>query len=86
APAPAPSNTLAVLRGGEGCSDTNNNAADFAAGAPAPRNAASGARLCSGGGQPIATLADASQAEGNAGSRSVVFTLSLSQPAGAGGV
>lgn len=33
APAPAPSNTLAVLRGGEGCSDTNNNAADFAAGA-----------------------------------------------------
>ncbi|WDJ85505.1 lamin tail domain-containing protein [Xanthomonas campestris] len=86
APAPAPSNTLAVLRGGEGCSDTNNNAADFAAGAPAPRNAASGARLCSGGGQPIATLADVSQAEGNAGSRSVVFTLSLSQPAGAGGV
>ncbi|NEK66072.1 MAG: hypothetical protein G3W67_27290, partial [Xanthomonas perforans] len=43
-------------------------------------------RLCSGGGQPIATLADVSQAEGNSGSRSFVFTLSLSQPAGAGGV
>ncbi|MBB5881945.1 hypothetical protein GGR74_003167 [Xanthomonas arboricola] len=86
APTPAPSNTLAVLRGGDGCTDTDNNAADFATGAPAPRNAASPARLCSGGGQPIATLADVSQAEGNSGSRSLVFTLSLSQPAGAGGV
>ncbi|CAD0304080.1 lamin tail domain-containing protein [Xanthomonas hortorum] len=86
APTPAPSNTLAVLRGGEGCTDTDNNAADFSTGAPAPRNSANGARLCSGGGQPIATLADVSQAEGNSGSRSVLFTLSLSQPAGAGGV
>lgn len=86
APTPAPSNTLAVLRGGDGCSDTDNNAADFATGAPMPRNSASAARLCSGGGQPIATLDDVSQAEGNSGSRSVVFTLSLSQPAGAGGV
>ncbi|HHZ22483.1 TPA: nuclease [Xanthomonas vasicola pv. zeae] len=86
APTPAPSNTLAVLRGNEGCTDTDNNAADFATGAPAPRNAASAARLCSGGGQPIATLADVSQAEGNTGSRSYVFTLTLSQPAGAGGV
>ncbi|NYI17452.1 hypothetical protein FHR53_000527 [Xanthomonas arboricola] len=86
APTAAPSNTLAVLRGNEGCTDTDNNAADFATGAPAPRNSASGARLCSGGGQPIATLADVSQAEGNTGTRSVVFTLSLSQPAGAGGV
>ncbi|MFC7520419.1 lamin tail domain-containing protein [Xanthomonas populi] len=86
APTPAPSNTLAVLRGGDGCTDTDNNAADFATGAPAPRHAASPARLCSGGGQPIATLADLSQAEGNNGSRSFVFTLSLTQPAGAGGV
>ncbi|MCC8536621.1 lamin tail domain-containing protein [Xanthomonas axonopodis pv. poinsettiicola] len=86
APTPAPSNTLAVLRGGDGCTDTDNNAADFATGAPTPRNSASAARLCSGGGQPVATLADVSQAEGNSGSRSFVFTLSLSQPAGAGGV
>ncbi|MCD0279882.1 lamin tail domain-containing protein [Xanthomonas melonis] len=86
APTPAPSNTLAVLRGNEGCTDTDNNAADFSTGAPAPRNSASTARLCSGGGEPIATLADVSQAEGNSGRRSFVFTLSLSQPAGAGGV
>ncbi|XUP29665.1 endonuclease/exonuclease/phosphatase family protein [Xanthomonas axonopodis pv. vasculorum] len=83
APTPAPST---VLRGNDGCTDTDDNAADFATGAPAPRNSASGARLCSGGGQPVATLADVSQAEGNTGTRSVVFTLSLSQPAGAGGV
>jgi hypothetical protein len=29
APTPAPSNTLAVVRAGGGCTDTNNNAADF---------------------------------------------------------
>ncbi|PNR68350.1 nuclease [Xanthomonas oryzae pv. oryzae] len=91
APTPAPSNTLAVLRGNDGCTDTDNNAADCATDAPAPRNAASAARLCSGGGQPIATLGDVSQAEGNTGTGSVVFTLSLSlsqpasQPARAGG-
>lgn len=78
APTPAPSNTLAVLRGNDGCTDTDNNAADCATDAPAPRNAASAARLCSGGGQPIATLGDVSQAEGNTGTGSVVFTLSLS--------
>lgn len=43
APTPAPSNTLAVLRGNDGCTDTDNNAADFAparrphAMPPAPR-------------------------------------------------
>lgn len=38
APASAPSNTLAALRGGAGCTDTMNNAADFAVGPPIPRN------------------------------------------------
>jgi hypothetical protein len=37
-PTPAPSNTAAVLRASNGCTDTDNNAADFAAGAPNPRN------------------------------------------------
>ncbi|MBX9639865.1 MAG: lamin tail domain-containing protein, partial [Mycobacteriaceae bacterium] len=39
-PTPAPSNTTAVLRAGAGAIDTDNNAADFAAGAPNPRNSA----------------------------------------------
>jgi hypothetical protein len=39
-PTPAPSNTLAVLRTNSGATDTNNNASDFATGAPNPRNSA----------------------------------------------
>ncbi len=45
-PTPAPSNTTAVLRAGNGCTDTDNNAADFAAGAPNPRNSSSPVNLC----------------------------------------
>jgi hypothetical protein len=40
-PTPAPSNTTAVLRNGNGTTDTNQNATDFTAGAPNPRNTAS---------------------------------------------
>ncbi len=36
--APAPSNTTADIRAGGGCTDTNNNGADFTAAAPTPRN------------------------------------------------
>ena len=41
-----------VLRKGDGCLDTDNNAADFAAGAPNPRNRATALVVCSdtGGG------------------------------------
>ena len=45
-PTAAPSNTTAVLRGFDGCTDTNNNAADFATGAPNPRSSASQAHSC----------------------------------------
>src|SRR5439155_25905699 len=41
APAPAPSNTTAAIRGSGGCAETGNNASDFATGAPNPRNSAS---------------------------------------------
>jgi uncharacterized protein len=37
-PAPTLSNTTAALRLVQGCTDTDNNAADFVAGAPGPRN------------------------------------------------
>src|SRR6266540_2872800 len=46
APAPAPSNTTADLRGAAGCADTNNNAADFATGTPTPRNTATPPNFC----------------------------------------
>lgn len=45
-PATAPSNTSAVLRTGSGCTDTNNNAADFVTGAPNPRNSSSLVNSC----------------------------------------
>ncbi|HSC93141.1 MAG TPA: Ig-like domain-containing protein [Gaiellaceae bacterium] len=41
-PAPTLSNTTAALRGGNGAIDTDNNASDFAAGAPSPRNSSFG--------------------------------------------
>jgi hypothetical protein len=49
-PAPAISNTLAEVRAGSGCTDTDDNASDFTADAPAPRNSASPAGSC--GSQP----------------------------------
>ncbi|MCW4472876.1 lamin tail domain-containing protein [Xanthomonas sp. H13-6] len=83
APTPAPSNTLAVLRKEGGCSDSDNNGADFATGAPTPRNSAAPAHVCGGGGQPVLSVADGSAGE----SAPVVFLqVSLSQPAGPGGV
>jgi hypothetical protein len=38
--------TTAALRGGNGCTDTDSNSADLAAGSPAPRNSASAANPC----------------------------------------
>ncbi|MBN6112830.1 lamin tail domain-containing protein [Xanthomonas bonasiae] len=86
APTAAPSNTLAVLRGNGGCSDSDNNNADFATGAPTPRNTAAAVNLCGGGNQPVASVANVSRGEGDSGSTAFVFTIALSQPAGSGGV
>mgnify|MGYP000533675796 CR=1 FL=1 len=47
APAPATTNSTAVLRLTNGCTETDNNAADFAAGTPTPRNASSPLNPCS---------------------------------------
>ncbi len=46
AAAPALTNTSAALRGGNGCTDTNNNQADFTAAAPSPRNSLSPLNGC----------------------------------------
>ena len=47
APAPAPSNTNALLRAAAGCADAHNNVVDFALGPPAPRNTNFLPRICS---------------------------------------
>ncbi|MCD7097974.1 lamin tail domain-containing protein [Stenotrophomonas sp. MMGLT7] len=84
--APAPSNALAIARGEGGCSDSDDNAADFATASPEPRNGAATPRLCAGGGAIIATLGDVRRAEGDAGTTDFVFTLALSEPAPEGGI
>src|SRR5690606_13096835 len=45
-PAPTLNNTTAALRAGGGCTDTDDNGADFTAGAPAPRTSATPAAPC----------------------------------------
>lgn len=46
--APTLNATTAALRAAQGCTDTNNNAADFTGAAPAPRNSASALAPCNG--------------------------------------
>ncbi len=79
------SNTTAALRGSSGCKDTNNNAADFAIAAPAPRNSATSPNPCSGG-SIVLSINDVTVTEGNSGTTTATFTVSLSAPAPAGGV
>jgi len=78
-------NTTAALRAEDGCVDTGNNSADFALGAPVPRNSAVAAFTC-GATTPQLSVADALVDEGDSGTRPIFFTFQLSQPAGAGGV
>ncbi len=85
APTAAPSNTTAVLRAANGCTDTGNNSSDFATGTPNPRNSASAINAC-GVSSPLLSINDVSLTEGNSGTTLMTFTVSLSIPAGAGGV
>ncbi|MGI8561220.1 MAG: Calx-beta domain-containing protein [Luteimonas sp.] len=86
AAAPGLGNTTAGLRADDGCTDSDHNAADFTAAAPAPRNSATALRPCAGGGVPQLAISDASVAEGDSGLRPMFFTISLDRPAGPGGV
>ena len=54
--APAPSNTTSDLRLAGGCTDIDQNASDFATGAPNPRNTASALGTCSGDGPTARTI------------------------------
>lgn len=53
-PAPAASSTLAVIRAVNGCTDGDDNGADFFVAAPVPRNSSSPASLCGG---PVVAVA-----------------------------
>ncbi len=54
APAGATTNSTALLRAANGCTDSNNNASDFSILTPAPRNALSAPNMC--GGVPAAPI------------------------------
>lgn len=84
--APATTNSTSISRASGGCSDTDNNSADFASGAPTPRNTASPLNPCSVSPTPNLSIADVSASEGNSGTTSFDFLINLSIPAGAGGV
>lgn len=79
--APAPSNTTADFRKAGGCTDTNDNAADFFVSGPFPRNSGSPINNCTAGTPPNLTINDVSVAEGNSGTTTATFTVSLSAPA-----
>lgn len=85
-PTAGTANATAAIRKNNGCTDTDNNSADFDVAEPTPRNSATAVFACAGGNQPVLSVADVSLDEGNSGTTAFVFTLSLSQPAGAGGV
>jgi hypothetical protein len=50
--AAAPSSTLAAVRGDGGCTDTGDNASDFATATPDPRNSAEAAHTCASASSP----------------------------------
>ncbi len=83
APTGSLSATVAAIRGGNGCSDSNVNAADFTIATPTPRNSASPVAGCAGGGLPMLSIDDVAFEEGLG---TALLRASLSQPAGPGGV
>ncbi|MBI3737629.1 MAG: lamin tail domain-containing protein, partial [Chloroflexi bacterium] len=52
APAPTTSNSNSIFRNNNGCTETDNNSADFTAGTPAPRNTASPKYFCTADAAP----------------------------------
>ena len=84
AAAPTLTNTTAAFRNDSGCSETDDNAADFSAATPAPRNTSSAPHPCSG--PPAISVSDVTVTEGHTGTVTATFTVSLSSPAGPGGV
>lgn len=88
--APTIAATTAARRKSNGCTDTDDNAADFAVAslsvAAPPLHSGAPFSVCAVSTTPILSINDVTANEGNAGSNTFTFTVSLSTPAGAGGV
>jgi predicted extracellular nuclease len=84
-PTPALSNTTAALRNNFGCFDSDENSNDFTVGPPTPRNSASPFQSCAGF-PALLSINDVSVDEGDSGTTTATFTVSLSPRAPAEGV
>ncbi len=73
-------NTIAEFRKAGGCTDTNDNAPDFFTSTPSPRNSTSPANNCAGF-TPDLSIDNVTVTEGNTGTTTAIFTVSLSAPA-----
>ena len=76
---PALSNTTAALRADEGCTDTNNNAADFSVLAPMPRNSATSVAACGDGGGPSIMAAATYEIQGSGASSLLAGTQVITE-------
>lgn len=74
------SNTTADFRKSGGCIDTNDNLADFVVSTPNPRNSTSPANDCSTGVRPDISINDPVVSEGDSGTTTLTFTVTLSVP------
>jgi uncharacterized protein len=78
-PAPALSNTTAAIRAGGGCTDTDDNSADFTAGTPTPHNSLSALQFCNGENAPgVQATSPTNGATGVSTSANV--TISFTEP------
>ena len=75
-------NSTALKRAASGCTDSNDNAADFSAGPPAPRNAASAAAPCGGDAAPFVAATSPLPGASNV-SRGVQVQITFSEPVSA---
>jgi hypothetical protein len=73
-------NSNAIFRADGGCTDSDDNSADFAAASASPRTSGTALHSCG------VTVDSVSHDEGDSGTTDFVFTVSLSAPAPAGGV
>jgi Lamin Tail Domain/Calx-beta domain/PKD-like domain/Immunoglobulin I-set domain len=83
APTAAPSATNAVLRKANGCTETDNNASDYMTAAANPRNSATTKAPCV---PPTISIDDPMIVEGNGGTQTLAFTVTLSYPLASGNV
>lgn len=77
APTPTLNNITSAQRQNGGCSDTDNNSADFSVGSPNPRNSLSAANLCAGGGGPLGIATQPQPVTTNV-LRTAIFSVSAS--------